>query len=46
VEHNQAAALAEYLERTDSPAEKGRATSKKPPELTRPVARQRPKSSR
>lgn len=46
VEHNQAAALAEYLERTGSPADRGRGSRKEPARLKRPAARQRPKSGR
>jgi uncharacterized protein YeaO (DUF488 family) len=44
VEHNQAVALAEYLERSDSPANRDRASQKNPARLKRPAAKRRPKS--
>jgi uncharacterized protein YeaO (DUF488 family) len=44
VEHNQAVALAQYLERTSGSAGRGRASGKKPVRSKRPTARRRPKS--
>jgi uncharacterized protein YeaO (DUF488 family) len=44
VEHNQAVALAEYLERTGSPASRDRASQKNPARSKRPAAKRRPKS--
>jgi uncharacterized protein YeaO (DUF488 family) len=46
VEHNQAAALAQYLERTGRPAGPGHGSRKKPARSKRPAARERPRSGR
>jgi uncharacterized protein YeaO (DUF488 family) len=45
-EHNQAAALAQYLERTGRPAGPSGSSRRKPARLKRPPARKRPRSGR